>query len=168
MPARFRPPLRRLAARRYACPQWLTLERTRSLGPVPGAAPRPPRRVDSRARAARARYRPAAPAAVQGKTLLPATRGERLELLALSESWYPRYHYGWSELTAVRDGRYTFVAAPRRELYDTDVDPAETNDLSAANPRLADALERALQQMVAKTHASKPQAPQQVDADVEE
>ena len=108
------------------------------------------------------------PAAVQGKSLLPAARGERLELLALSESWYPRYHYGWSELTAVRDGRYTFVAAPRRELYDTDVDPAETNDLSAANPRLADALERALQQMVAQTKASNTQAPQQVDADVEE
>jgi len=110
----------------------------------------------------------APPAAVQGTSLLPIARGERLELLALSESWYPRYHYGWSELTAVRDGRYTFIAAPRRELYDTQADPGDTHDLAAANPRLADALERALQQMVAKTSAGKPQAPQEVDPDVEE
>jgi len=110
----------------------------------------------------------APPAAVQGASLLPAARGEHLDLLALSESWYPRYHYGWSELTSVRDGRYTFIAAPRRELYDTQADPGETHDLSADNPRLADALDRALQQLTAKTTAAKPQAPQEVDPDVEE
>jgi len=110
----------------------------------------------------------APPAAVQGTSLLPATRGQHLDLLALSESWYPRYHYGWSELTAVRDGRYTFIAAPRRELYDTQADPGETHDISRENPRLADALDRALQQMDAKTAAAKPQAPQHVDPDVEE
>ena len=47
----------------------------------------------------------AAPSAVQGVSLLPLGRGERLDLLGYSETWYPRYHYGWSELTAVRDGR---------------------------------------------------------------
>src|SRR6185295_4021091 len=100
----------------------------------------------------------APPPAVQGVSLLPAARGEHLDLLALSESWYPRYHYGWSELTAVRDGRYTFIAAPRPELY----------DLAGENARLADALARALQQMTARTTAAKPQAPQSVDPDVEE
>ena len=50
---------------------------------------------------------------------MPLGRGERQDLLGFSETWYPRYHYGWSELTAVRDGRYKFIAAPRRELYDT-------------------------------------------------
>ena len=110
----------------------------------------------------------APPAPVQGTTLMRAARGERLELLALAESWYPRYHYGWSELTAVSDGRYAFIAAPRRELYDTQVDPGETHDLSAENPRLADALERALRDMNARTSGAKPQPPQEVDPDVEE
>src|SRR5262245_43013180 len=109
-----------------------------------------------------------ASASIQGVSLLPAVRGQHLDLLALSESWYPRYHYGWSELTAVSDGRYTFIAAPRRELYDTQADPGETHDISAENPRLADALDRALQQMTAKTTAAQPQAPQEVDPDVEE
>src|SRR5207253_8476075 len=110
-----------------------------------------------------------APAAVQGKTLLPAARGERLDLLAYSESWYLRYHYRWSELASVRDVRYKFIAAPRRELYDTSTDPAEAHDLAAENPRRADALERALQDIEARTTAGAvAQRPQEVDADVEE
>jgi arylsulfatase A-like enzyme/Flp pilus assembly protein TadD len=109
------------------------------------------------------------PALIQGASLVPAARGERLELLALSESWYPRYHYGWSELRAVRDGRYKLIAVPRRELYDTQLDPSETNDLSSTNPRLADALGRALGDLVARTtSSSRPHAPQQVDPEVEE
>ena len=111
----------------------------------------------------------AVPPAVQGQSLMPAARGERLDLLALSESWYPRYHYGWSELTAVRDGRYKFIAAPRRELYDLQTDPGEHNNLASANPQRVAALERALGEMTAKTTvASKAQTPQPVDPDVEE
>ncbi len=30
----------------------------------------------------------------EGTSLVPPSRGEELELLAVSESWYPRYHYG--------------------------------------------------------------------------
>src|SRR5712692_398562 len=47
----------------------------------------------------------AVPREVQGRSLTPLGRGEHLGLLALSETWYPRYHYGWSELRAARDGR---------------------------------------------------------------
>jgi tetratricopeptide (TPR) repeat protein len=111
----------------------------------------------------------AIPAAVQGTSLLPAARAERLDLLALSETWYPRYHYGWSELTAVRDGRYKFIAAPRRELYDLQNDPGERTNLAASNPQRAAALEGALREFTKATSGSSPpQAPQQVDPDVEE
>ncbi len=111
----------------------------------------------------------AAPPAVQGVSLLPLARGEPLELLAFSETWYPRYHYGWSELSAVRDGRYKFIAAPRRELYDTEADPGELHDLSASNVRLADALDSALREMAARIAvAATPQAPRTVDPEVEE
>ena len=109
------------------------------------------------------------PDAVQGASVLAGGNGRPLELLALAESWYPRFHYGWSELVAVRDGRYKFIAAPRRELYDTVNDPGETKDLSAENPRLADALERALQDLRSKTASStKAPDPQEVDPEVEE
>jgi choline-sulfatase len=110
------------------------------------------------------------PAATQGSSLLPAARGERAgERLAYAESWYPRFHYGWSELAAVRDGRYKFIAAPRRELYDTQQDPGETHNLAEANPRLADALQRALDDTRVQIGATaKTPAPQEVDPDVEE
>ena len=109
------------------------------------------------------------PSSVQGVSLVRAGRGERLDLLGFSETWYPRYHYGWSELTAVRDGRYKFIAAPRRELYDTQSDPGETEDLSESNPRLADALENALRDLATKTAASAtPQLPQAMDPEVED
>jgi arylsulfatase A-like enzyme/tetratricopeptide (TPR) repeat protein len=109
------------------------------------------------------------PAAVQGASLVPLARGEPRTLPALVETWYPRYHYGWSELSALRDGRYKFIAAPRPELYDTDADPGETHDLSSANPRLAKAMANALRELEAKyAGTSGPQTPRPVDAAVEQ
>lgn len=108
------------------------------------------------------------PADVQGVNLMPLAEGEPLDLLALSETWYPRYHYGWSELTAVSDGRYKFIAAPRRELYDLEADPGERKDLTASNPRMADALERGLRDIVARTSAAAaPQLPRSIEPEVE-
>ena len=108
------------------------------------------------------------PRTVQGRSLLPLVRGEALDLVSSSETWYPRHHYGWSELTSIRDARYHFIAAPRRELYDLQLDPGELHDLAAGNPARADALERALRAFVAQTSANHtPAAPRPVDADVE-
>jgi len=109
------------------------------------------------------------PKTVQGRSLLPLARGERLDLVAMSETWYPRHHYGWSELTSIRDGRYHFIAAPRRELYDTQSDPGELHDIAAANTTRADALERALRAFVAQTAATHGSAaPRPVEPEVEE
>ncbi|MGE3889210.1 MAG: sulfatase-like hydrolase/transferase [Vicinamibacterales bacterium] len=110
-----------------------------------------------------------APAEVQGTSLLPLARGEALDLLAYTETYYPRYHYGWSELTAVRDGRFKFIAAPRRELYDIQADPSETKDLAGENPRMADALERGLRDLATRTAAKAvAQAPRPVEPAVEQ
>ncbi len=109
------------------------------------------------------------PAPVQGASLRPALNGQRQELLAFSESWYPRFHYGWSELQAVRDGRYKFILAPRRELYDLTADPKELTNLAASDTARADTLERALRALVAKTStAGAAKGPQPVDAAAEQ
>ena len=108
------------------------------------------------------------PKQIQGRSLLPLVRGEHLNLPALSETWYPRHHYGWSELTSIQDGRYHFIAAPRRELYDTDADPGEVRDLAASDPRRADAAERALRALAAQMATTRPPtAPRPVDPAVE-
>lgn len=110
------------------------------------------------------------PSSVQGQTLVPAMSGQVVELLAFAENWYPRYHYGWSELTAVRDGRYKFIQAPRRELYDVQKDPGELHDLASTHPARAEALERALREMQTSVQADahSTAAPQRVDPEVEE
>ena len=41
-----------------------------------------------------------------------------------SETYFPRYHFGWQHLRSLRDDRYTYVDAPRPELYDAAMTPA--------------------------------------------
>jgi arylsulfatase A-like enzyme/tetratricopeptide (TPR) repeat protein len=56
---------------------------------------------------------------------------------AYSETLFPRYHFGWSELFAVTDDRYRFIRAPRPELFDAAADPGEKTNLYAARPNVA-------------------------------
>src|SRR4029453_19165902 len=114
------------------------------------AAPRPPA--------------PPAQKAGEGPTLEPVLRGERLGLVAHSESWYPRYHYGWSELQSVQDGRFKYIRAPRPELYDLPSDPRELQDLSTAEAARLPSLEQALATPLARTtSATAAKGPQTVD-----
>ncbi len=106
------------------------------------------------------------PSAVQGADLLAAAGGEQLRLAGLSESWFPRFHYGWSELTSIQDGRYKLIRAPRRELYDLIADPGEEADLAVEQPEIADRLEAALLSMLEEMAGPETQAaPQPVDAE---
>jgi choline-sulfatase len=110
-----------------------------------------------------------APQGIQGTSLRPLADGRRLDLVARSESWYPRYHYGWSELASIQDGRFKYIRAPRPELYDLASDPRETNDLSGRDPQRAAALDRALTEAIARTaSATAAKGPQTVDAETEE
>jgi arylsulfatase A-like enzyme/Tfp pilus assembly protein PilF len=76
------------------------------------------------------------PSEVQGRSLVPGffrPQGEEDEL-AYSETYYPRYHFGWSELRAVQDRRYKLILAPELEFYDLDQDPGEKHNLAAERP----------------------------------
>jgi arylsulfatase A-like enzyme/Tfp pilus assembly protein PilF len=109
------------------------------------------------------------PEAVQGVDLLPLAAGERLRLVAHSESWFPRYHYGWSELQSIQDGRYKLIKAPRRELYDLEADPEEQRNLAEEQADLADRMEGALDQLLAEvTGDAAGRGPQPVDAETAE
>jgi arylsulfatase A-like enzyme/tetratricopeptide (TPR) repeat protein len=111
----------------------------------------------------------AAPAPVQGVSLTPLARGQRLNLQAYSESWYPRYHYGWSELVSVQDGRFKLIRAPRPEVYDLAQDPGELSDLSGQDPRRTAGLRRTLEQMAARIASSRAvKGPQAIDSETAE
>lgn len=105
----------------------------------------------------------APPSGISGKSLVPLMTGaaQQLDLDAYSEAMYPLYHYGWSDLRALRSGRYKVIDAPRPELYDIDRDPQETTNIYAARRDLGDRMLAHLRSMEAgfhKTDAAEPQA----------
>jgi arylsulfatase A-like enzyme/cytochrome c-type biogenesis protein CcmH/NrfG len=52
-----------------------------------------------------------------------------------SETFYPRLHFGWSDLAAAVDGRFHLVMGPHAELYDLAADPGERRNLLPAERR---------------------------------
>ena len=112
------------------------------------------------------------PEAVQGQSLLPliAGRTPKQENTAYSESFYPRYHYGWSELKSLRTSRYKFIQAPRPELYDLSLDPREKNNIIGRESSLAENFVRKLERMEEKMSRKgiENKGPQQLDDDSRE
>ena len=76
------------------------------------------------------------PATCVGESLKPLLEGTgRLRQRSVySETLYAHYHFGWGELTAITDGRYRYIQAPREELYDLRTDPAQRDDLAGQDP----------------------------------
>ncbi len=107
---------------------------------------------------------------ISGKTLVPLLTGaaRTLDLEGYAEAMYPLHHYGWSELVALRAGRYKLIDAPRPELYDLDQDPRETTNLFAERRSLGDTMLTQLRSMEQRfAHAGPAAAPDtDVDPDV--
>ncbi len=99
-------------------------------------------------------------AALAGLEMPPGLRGRSLEPLfggrgaiapqgIYAEAMYPRYHFGWSELTSLTDGRFKYIKAPRPELYDLDRDPGERTNVIADRAQAAGALRGGLDAILA-------------------
>jgi arylsulfatase A-like enzyme/Flp pilus assembly protein TadD len=109
------------------------------------------------------------PRQVQGANLMPLARGRHLGLVAHAESWYPRYHYGWSELRSIQDGRFKLIRAPRQELYDLATDPHEEHDRASEPASRMDVFGRALEEFERRTaRAGAQRGPRAVDSETEE
>jgi choline-sulfatase len=73
-----------------------------------------------------------------------------------SETWFPRYHFGWSELQSATDERHQYIRAPRPELFDLREDPGEKKNLAAVRASEAAALAHWLDSEVATGETQKP------------
>ena len=114
------------------------------------------------------------PAEVQGESLLGlmgASETQNSEAMdtwrdrpAYAESDYPYLAYGWSALQALRTGKYLYVQAPRRELYDQAADPKAEHNLAAASPAVADTLAGRAEAFRQKTSTKREAAKVTVDA----
>jgi tetratricopeptide (TPR) repeat protein len=104
-----------------------------------------------------------APLDADGRSLRPALDGDALPPQPVySETLYPRYHFGWSELYSAVDARHRYVRAPRPELYDLAEDPGETENLAAGRAATLQALDAWLEPLLGGPLPS----PEDVDEDV--
>jgi arylsulfatase A-like enzyme len=78
------------------------------------------------------------PPEVQGQSLVPIFFRPAAELTgyAYSETYYPRFHYGWSELRSIQDKKHKLIISPEMELYDLAADTEEMKNLAAAETKL--------------------------------
>ena len=86
------------------------------------------------------------PARMRGASLVGLVdrredRGDRREdrredRRVYAETFYPRLHFGWSDLASLVGRRYHYIEGPEPEIYDLDQDPRETRNLLRDQRRL--------------------------------
>ena len=84
--------------------------------------------------------------------------------VAYSETYFPRYHFGWQHLRSLRDGAWQFIEAPTPELYDLEHDPAERANVYKANSRRGEAMRTQLEALAGGGVQKSPEK-QKLDPD---
>lgn len=78
------------------------------------------------------------PSGLDGETLRSLLQGGSRTTVptAYAESYYPKLHYGWSELRSLRADGWKVIDAPRPELFSLPRDPGESHNLFDEQPAL--------------------------------
>ena len=83
--------------------------------------------------------------------------GASADTLAYSETYFPRYHFGWQHLRGVRNLRYKYIDAPQPELYDLQQDPGETNNIYKSFSRRAEELRLRMEELTKEGASAAPE-----------
>ncbi|HXG57523.1 MAG TPA: sulfatase-like hydrolase/transferase [Thermoanaerobaculia bacterium] len=98
----------------------------------------------------------------EARSLLASLDSDAPARTIYSESYYPRFHFGWSDLHSLIDGDHHYIKAPKPELYDLKNDPREkTNALEQnrrAYVRLRSAIEPYVREASAPAHVDPEEA----------
>jgi arylsulfatase A-like enzyme/Flp pilus assembly protein TadD len=94
------------------------------------------------------------PLTFQGESLVPLMKPPLLksgqtpatDRPAYAETDYPHRAFGWSAIRSMRTGKYLFIRAPRRELYDESRDQSAEHNLAATSAAVTDTLQAQLDQ----------------------
>ncbi|HJX29784.1 MAG TPA: sulfatase-like hydrolase/transferase, partial [Thermoanaerobaculia bacterium] len=85
------------------------------------------------------------PESLRGSSLMAALDASAPPRRAYSETFYPRLHFGWSDLASLIDARWHYIEGPDPELYDIVADPRETRNLLRDERRAYADLRRAME-----------------------
>jgi len=83
------------------------------------------------------------PAGLPGQSLLELADGAAPRQI-YSETYAPRLHFGWSEMTSLIEYPLHFIRSPQAELFDLSSDPDEQSNLLTARPDDAARMDAAL------------------------
>jgi arylsulfatase A-like enzyme/Flp pilus assembly protein TadD len=103
------------------------------------------------------------PRTFQGESLVPLMKPSAKppgDLPAYAETDYPHRAFGWSALRSMRTGKYLFVRAPKRELYDESADTGAHHNLAAASPAVTATLQSQLDEFHDRTSSFKEKSEQ--------
>ncbi len=110
----------------------------------------------------------AIPDDVQGQSLLDLMKAKPPGGNTIAQAWhdrpaysqteYPHAEFGWSALRSLRTGRYLYIQAPRRELYDESTDPEAQRNLASTSSAVADTLASQTETYRQKTTSSRETA----------
>jgi choline-sulfatase len=112
-----------------------------------------------------ATLRPAAAGAATATSKAPETTPDRP---AYAESDYPHRTFGWSSLRALRTGKYLFIEAPHKELYDQSADPKAEHNLSTTSVAVTNTLASQLDAFRQRTGTAKEAPKVSADPDLQE
>jgi arylsulfatase A-like enzyme/tetratricopeptide (TPR) repeat protein len=98
-------------------------------------------------------------AAVAGKSASSA-EDSAADRPIYSETDYPHRAFGWSSLYSLRAGKYLYVDAPERELYDQTADPEALHNLAKSSQAVADTMASQLDEFRRKTSSAKNTGPE--------
>jgi arylsulfatase A-like enzyme/Tfp pilus assembly protein PilF len=104
---------------------------------------------------------------VDGESLVPLLDGKARPdpPPSYAETFYPRWHYGWSELKSVRVGDWKYIDAPKPELYDMRDDRAERRNAIDGRGPLAAGLAGELKKIGSNVGATASANAPQPDAE---
>ncbi len=90
-------------------------------------------------------------AKIDGESVVPFIRGPapRDPSSSYAETFYPKWHFGWSEQKSVRVGDWKYIDAPKPELYDMRTDSAERRNVFDTRGPLANGLSTELNKIQA-------------------
>ena len=120
------------------------------------------------------------PSTMQGESLFPlmskpksgtgkdSAGGKKpLEREIYSESNYAHRVFGWSELHSLREGKYLYVQAPKKELYDQNSDPKALKNLATTANAVTNTLDSQLSDFRKKTSGADTGKPKRDPAQME-
>jgi arylsulfatase A-like enzyme/Flp pilus assembly protein TadD len=97
-----------------------------------------------------------------GVSLTSFLTGDKAGRSVYSETYYPRFHFGWADQHSLIDAHFHYIQSPKPQLFNVEKDFAEKNNVLESERRHLFAMKAAITPLVREAAAPAPVAPEDV------